>query len=295
MKSMIRLISFIAIILIFYWFSNNGLKISTFTLKSNKIPSEFNDMKILQLTDLHSKSFGTNNKRLISKINKINPDIIVVTGDMLNASNDDGTVFLELCQNLTQKYTIYYTYGNHEEILEMRLNRLNDNWLNEYIKKLENLGVIILNNSKIELIKKEQHINLYGLVLPMSYYNKEYRNNPNVAVQLTPEDLQNSYFQLKKDKFNIVLAHTPFYFEEYSTWGADLVLAGHVHGGIVNIPFVGGLLSPDVEFFPKYYGGKYEIDDSTMIVGRGLGNSSINLRIFNRPELVVIKLKNDSK
>lgn len=123
-KIILHLFSFLTVVVLFFWSGNNLLKVSSFTVNSNEIPSEFNGMKILQLTDLHSKSFGKDNKRLIAKIDKMNPDIIVVTGDMLNAYSDNGSVFLELCQELTQKYPVYYTYGNHEEIIEFNSNRI---------------------------------------------------------------------------------------------------------------------------------------------------------------------------
>ena len=107
------------------------------------------------------------------------------------------------------------------------------------------------------------------------------------------DQMNNQVGKVNKDEFNILLAHTPFYFDEYEKWGADLTLCGHVHGGVVRLPFVGGLLSPDRKFFPKYDLGKYEKNNSTMLVSKGLGGSKVLIRINCKPEIVSIKLKSD--
>ncbi|NLL70821.1 MAG: metallophosphoesterase [Epulopiscium sp.] len=256
-------------------------------MHSSKLPHSFAGFKVLQLTDLHSKNFGENNKRLLKKINKINPDIIVATGDMLNSRNDKGEIFLNLAAQLTQKYTLYYILGNHEQIARITANRINSNWYKEYINKLRELGVIVLEDEKAIIKKNDEQIMIYGLEIPLMYYSEA--GTP-MEVEFSQRYLEKYLGDIDDNDFNMLLVHTPLYYSSYVEWGADLVFSGHMHGGIIRLPFIGGVLSPERDYFPEYDAGKYQLKNSTMIVGRGLGNYTINLRVFNRPELVVIFL-----
>ncbi|MFA6940277.1 MAG: metallophosphoesterase [Clostridiaceae bacterium] len=293
-KKSFEIIFVISIVLsVIFFLDNNWLKVQRYNINSSKLPEEFNGFKIVQLSDLHSKVFGKNNVQLLNKIRKINPDIIVITGDMLNSENDNGESFLNLARNLNKEYKmIYYVEGNHEQIAKSIADTENSEWFNEYMNKLKKSGIIVLNNDKIELKKGNQIIKLYGLGLPLSYYKGKDSERLAGEKEYQISDIKNSIGQADKEKFNILLTHNPKYFPVYSSWGADLTLAGHIHGGYVRLPFVGGVFSPDKTLFPEYDAGEFENASSKMIVSCGLGNGKIGFRIFNRPEITVITLGN---
>ena len=287
MKKIKVFISVIVVVLITVYIGNNSIKISEYNIENSKIPDEFNNMKILQLSDLHSKKFGKDNSYLVKKINEINPDIVVMTGDMMNSKGDDGEVLINIIKKLGNKYHIYYIVGNHEQILESNDSELFKN----YLDKLVDLKVKVINNDKIELKKEKSVINLYGMWINLRYYVDKTNNNQK-DITFNDETVNQILKTSDKGSFNLLITHNPLYFEAYSKWGADLTLAGHIHGGIINIPFVGGVLSPEKKLFPKYYGGDYVFNNSNMIVNRGLGNEGYLIRVFNRPEMSVINLKN---
>lgn len=262
-------------------FNNKSIKISRHKIKNNKIPKEFNNFKIVHLSDFHSNSFGKDNLKLIEKINSENPNIIVMTGDMVNKYDTNFYRFLNLVEFLSKIYKIYYIIGNHEK-------GLSKNNMNVIIRKLEEFGVTILNNEKVTIKQNQYKINIYGIDLPMQYYRKEKNSIFNV------EKFINRYMKkYREEEFNILLVHNPLYFDAYSKYNVDLTLSGHVHGGMIRLPFIGALLSPERRFFPKYNSGLYEINNKKLIVSRGLGQSKLGIRILNVPEIVSITLFNE--
>lgn len=256
------------------------------TLIYKDLPKSLNNYKILQLSDLHSKEFGKDNKYLISSIKEINPDLILVTGDMFTVSdisidmNEEKLVPYQLLSKLATHYKIVYVSGNHEEGKDIIYNgddyrtrdRSKNNAYNRYRNKLESKGVTFVDNTSLQ--NYDNFINIYGVYFD-SMEKSEYYQSIN----------------LDKTKFNIMLCHDPKYFDTFANMGFDLVLSGHVHGGIIRIPLVGGLLSPDRKFFPEYDKGIYKINNSYMNVSVGLGDSILK-RVFNPPEINVITLKN---
>ncbi|MDU4862331.1 MAG: metallophosphoesterase [Terrisporobacter othiniensis] len=265
---------------------NKNFVIKEETLIYKNLPKSLADYKILQITDLHSKEFGTNNEKLINSIKEINPDLILVTGDMFTVSdisidmNEEELVSYELLSKLATNYKIVYVSGNHEEGKDIIYNgddyrtrdRSKNNAYNRYRKKLESLGVTFVENSSLQ--NYNDFINIYGVYFDSMEKDEYYQS-----------------IDLDKTKFNIMLCHDPKYFHTFANMGFDLVLSGHVHGGIIRIPLVGGLFSPDRTFFPKYDKGIYKINDSYMNVSTGLGDSILK-RVFNPPEINVIILKN---
>ena len=281
----------VLILFVYLYFENTSLFIvQKNEIVSNKIDSNFDGYKILQLSDLHSREFGENNIKLINKIYKIDPDIIVCTGDMMNSTEDDGHVFINLEKKISKDYPVYYIDGNHEQLVEYN----NIGVYDEFISSLKDLDVKVVKNTKIKLQKGSSYINMYGLIIDLVYYstksalkesNIEYTED-NFSKTINKETFENN-------KYNILLTHNPIYFEVYEKSGVDLILSGHVHGGIIRIPFKGGLLSPDQEWFPKYYHGLYTINDTNMIVSAGLGNDTVNFRIFNPFEMNLITLRSE--
>ncbi|UPA31286.1 metallophosphoesterase [Terrisporobacter glycolicus] len=265
---------------------NKNFVIKEETLIYKKLPKSLADYKILQISDLHSKEFGTNNEKLINSIKEINPDLILVTGDMFTVSdisidmNEEELVSYQLLSKLATNYKIVYVSGNHEEGKDIIYNgddyrtrdRSKNNAYNRYRSKLESLGVTFVENSSLQYYN--DFINIYGVYFDSMEKNEYYQS-----------------INLDKTKFNIMLCHDPKYFDTFANMGFDLVLSGHVHGGIIRIPLVGGLFSPDRTFFPKYDKGIYKINNSYMNVSTGLGDSILK-RVFNPPEINVIILKN---
>ncbi len=272
-------ISSLALLSALIYFDNTLIKVSNYKIKSDKIPKGFNNFKIVHLSDLHSYGLKNYNIQLIKKINNANPNIIVMTGDMVNKYDTNFEKFLNLSEVLSKKYDIYYILGNHEV-------RLKKDDLDFIIQKLEKFGIKILSNEKVNIMRKKDYINIYGMDIPLSYY--KIINKPSNVEEI----INGALNQCNKIEYNILLAHNPLYFEEYAKNNVDLTLSGHVHGGMIRLPFIGALLSPERKFFPKYSSGVYEVNNKKLIVSRGIGHSRPGVRLFNRPEIVSITLLN---
>lgn len=280
----------ICIFVAFYFFIKynvNTLETKEYIIKNQKIPKEFDGYNIVQVSDLHSKSFGKNNEKLLKKISELKPDIVVITGDLVDGENNNYDVALDFMRKLVELYRVYYIIGNHEQ--KALLKKYKQEYKKIYFSKLHEMDFVNLDNKKVEIQRGSSYINLYGLTVPYSCYKYLFQKDENTDIDRG--FLEKSLGELDKNQYNILLSHTPFYFEEFEKWGADLILCGHVHGGIIRLPFVGGLLSPNREFLPKYDLGEYIKNKSTMIVSKGLGGSKVLIRINCKPEVVSIKLK----
>jgi len=252
-------------------------------LRSKKIKKS---VTFVVLADLHNKSYGKDNCRLLKKIDEIHPDMILIAGDMLNAKPEaDFSKSVAFLQELAKKYKLLYGIGNHEHRLFL-YPEVYGSMYEEYWQALQNKNIIRLENKKLQF--DEAGICVYGVQIGKEFYKrfklKKMEKNYLKRILGEPDDKY----------FNILLAHNPDYFEEYAAWGADLVFSGHVHGGIVRLPFLGGVLSPACRLFPEYDGGIYKEKDSTMILSRGLGSHTIPVRLFNPGELHVVYLQPDT-
>ena len=272
----------ISAMFISYIISLFKIDVSKYEVASSKVPKAFDGFKILQLSDLHNRRFNKNNKKIVKIIEKQKPDIIVMTGDMVSSNSTGFSNFFSLVEELDGKYPIYYIFGNHEQRLSVEKQAI-------IIGKLREYGVKVLNNQHESITNNDENIEIFGLKQELIYYTNYLKSKKTYSYET--KDMENAIRKADSKKFNILLAHNPLYFETYEKWGADLVFSGHVHGGIIQIPFIGGFLSPERKLFPKYSGGEYEINDSKMIVSRGLGYTKINLRFFNNPEICVVELK----
>ena len=271
---------------VFYKNQTESIETPKYIIENNKIPKEFDDFKILQISDLHNKIFGKNNERLLQKIYKINPDVIFITGDLVDGEKNNFDVALKFIDQIMHKYTVYHIIGNHEQKAQIKKYKKE---YEVYFSRFKQKNIIDLNNESIRIHKSSSTINLYGLVTPLESYR--YLFDKKEIINIDEQFITSKLGQLNTNEYNILLVHSPFQFEEYTKWGADLVLSGHVHGGIIRLPIVGGLLSPNREFFPKYDLGEYKKDNTTMIVSKGLGGSKVILRLNCKPEIVEIKLK----
>lgn len=244
--------------------------------KSEKLPESFDGYKIIQLSDLHSKLFGKEQSKLVNKVLKEEPDMIVFTGDLVDSKNYNEENSLILMEKLLGVALVYYVTGNHEK------------WFGKFHdleEKLIDIGVKVLRNESLDIFYNENKIALSGFDDP-DFYNNTYKIN---GTQI--EGLEKFIDILEENKFNILLAHRPELFHIYENSKFDLVFSGHAHGGQIRMPFIGGIIAPNQVFFPEYTSSMYKGENTSMIVNRGLGNSIIPQRIFNRPEVIVVTLE----
>ena len=277
MKKLIVALSILLIILMIWtiW-GNTALELNKHTIESNKIPKAFDGYKIAQVSDLHNAEIGEENERLFAMIEAAEPDIIAITGDMIDSRRMDIQVALDFAKEAIKIAPCYYVNGNHElRVLEYE----------ELKEGLEDLGVIILENAKATITKEDESLTIIGLSDPSLESGYIYTEEGEVL------NLYLNKLSKKDDNYKILLSHRPEYFELYFEAGMDLVLSGHAHGGQIRLPFVGGIIAPHQGFFPKYDGGLYEKDETNMIVSRGIGNSLFPVRFNNRPEVVLIQLQ----
>lgn len=261
------LLAVIIVFSIFCYWQNNALEYSYYQYETDKIGNGLDGFRIVQISDLHNKEFGKNQKRLLEKVSQYEPDIIVITGDIVDSNHTDVDNAIGFLEEAVQLAPVYYITGNHEYWLTEEVRE-------ELFSRIEQTGTIDLDNGKVEISKGEDSFVLIGL-------NDECLKDS--TLQELSEDIQNQLV--------VLLAHEPQNLDRYSQEKVDLVLSGHAHGGQIRLPFVGGVVAPNQGVFPKYTAGLYTEKNTSMIVSRGLGNSIIPIRIFNRPEIVCVELK----
>ena len=276
-KRIKRIALALLLVLLVVWtvWGNLTLTVTRYKLFSDKLPEAFNRWKIVHISDLHSAEFGKNNQSLIDLVRKEKPDMIAITGDLVDSGDTELNVALSLVHELMQLAPCYYVTGNHE-------SRMDRDLFYELKNKLLEEGVQVLRNQRIIIEKEGQIIQLVGL------------DDPDFTNWITA--MQSSILQMTLNRMDltedycILLSHRPEAFDAYVAEGMDLVLSGHTHGGQFRLPIIGGIIAPNQGLFPEYDAGKYSKKDTTMIVSRGIGNSIIPLRFNNPPELVVVEL-----
>ena len=277
-KKFIVLAAIVAIlILLIIWiaYGNTDLEIYKYNVKSEDIPSEFDNFRIVQISDLHNAEFGENNEKLLLMLKQADADIIAITGDMIDSRNTGVDVAISFAQKAVNIAPVYYVNGNHESRVSGEYEKLKQG--------LTDAGVTILENSSADITIGDEAITLIGI------------NDPTFRMDIVDDTMeQNIAHQLvnvipDNDNYKVLLAHRPEYFDVYAG-NVDLVLSGHAHGGQFRIPFIGGLVAPGQGFFPEYYEGSHIKENTEMIVSRGIGNSIIPFRINNKPEIIVAEL-----
>lgn len=258
---------------IFFYCQNNQIETTHFDVQSPKLPESFDGLQIVQISDLHNKSFGKENTVLLNKIKNEKPDIILITGDIVDSRHTDFDVSLHFARQCVTIAPTYYVSGNHEHRFDHA---------DELFEALKNVGVTVLEDEKAEIIRGKDKIVLYGLSAKqkdgiLGDYGSQIK-------ALSEEKSQN--------EFSVLLAHYPQYLLSYAEASFDLVFSGHAHGGQFRIPFTNqGIFAPDQGFFPEYTGGQYTYGSTVMLLSRGLGNSLIPLRLFNRPQIISVTLR----
>lgn len=240
------------------------------------LPPAFNNLKILQISDIHHRKFGENQKRILKRVKREMPDIIVITGDLISRDIRDFSGTGNFCKALGEIAPVLFSIGNHELDLPDKVR-------STYIETLKNAGVNVLLNSSYPLRKDDEVIYFIGASLDISVYhdgNHSYADLNTYSLKELESDI-GTY-----NGFTVLLAHNPLIFDVYAEWNADLILSGHVHCGVIRLPFIGGLLSPERKFFPAYTRGLYQMDSSKLYVSAGIGK----FRLFNPSEINLITL-----
>ncbi len=236
--------------------------------------------RIAVLADLHNQVYRSDVPALTSAIDEEHCDAVLSAGDLVVLKHGHFAVdqALALLEHLADRYPVFLANGNHET----RMQRL---YLSEYLSyeaAVGRLGVVTLHNESADLNLNGVKIRITGLELDYRAFRSKYH------LKVTSDDISRLVGNRAKDRFNILLGHHPKYFPAYARWGADLALSGHLHGGIARLPYIGGVISPDPQLFPHYDKGLFRIGASRMVVSAGLGTHTVNLRINNPAELVII-------
>ena len=266
-------IAFVAIVIWIAW-GNSALMVNEIKITNDKIPQSFEGFRIAQVSDLHNAELGKDNNKLIEKLNECEPDIIVLTGDLIDSNHTNLEVALSFARQAVKIAPCYFVTGNHEAWVGSQYEELKTS--------LENAGVTVLQDEAIELNYGDECIQLIGLNDPDFSERDSFLSESILETKLSQVNISNG--------FTILLSHRPEHFNVYQNKNIDLVLSGHAHGGQFRLPFLGGVIAPNQGLFPKYDAGTYTENGTTMIVSRGIGNSIIPVRINNRPEIIIIEL-----
>ena len=257
---------------------NSALMLSKLTVKGSNIPKSFDGYRIAQISDLHNAEFGDRNEKLIEMLQKAEPDIIAITGDLIDSSKTDINIALAFAEEAVQIAPTYFITGNHEAMVSAQEYADLENGLLE-------AGVNVLHDKEIVLEQNEERLLLIRIDDPA------YADRPSdVGVSMDSETINELF---TTEGYRILLSHRPEYFDQYVEAEVDLVLSGHAHGGQFRLPFVGGLVAPGQGLFPTYDSGLYSKNKTSMVVSRGIGNSIIPMRFNNRPEVVLIELRRE--
>lgn len=263
-KSALVLLIVIALLL-FCSYQNRHLETTYYTYKAEQLGADLEGYRIVQISDLHNVKFGKNNQKLVDRIRECEPDMIVLTGDLVDSNHTNVDRAVQFVDEIVKICPVYYVTGNHEYWLEK-------SEYDELMDGLVSAGVVILDNQVVEISRGDAKFRLVGL---------DDRSLADGTLEALLSD---------EKELTVVLAHEPQYFARYAGTGVDLVLSGHAHGGQFRLPFVGGIVAPDQGFLPEYTAGEYYMNGTEMIVSRGLGNSVIPVRLFNYPEIVCVEL-----
>ena len=273
-RMMILIAAAVVLLALLIWtiWGNKALVTTELTVRSKALPESFDGFKIAQVSDLHNTEFGAGNEKLFALLREAEPDIIVITGDLIDSRHTDVDAAVIFVEGASEISPVYFVTGNHESRLDFE----------DIAPRLSDAGAVLLRSEAVYLEHSGEHIMLAGIDDPAFVRTGgEAAERAEAELELLPEP----------EGFTILLAHRPDLVETYADWDADLVFSGHAHGGQVRLPLIGALYAPGQGFFPDYTAGLYQVNSTQMIVSRGLGNSLIPLRFNNRPELVIATLE----
>lgn len=251
-----------------------------YELTSEKVTRE---RRFVFLSDLHDNCFGRGQERLLEAIDQVDPCGVLVGGDMMVVKKRaDLEPALFLVGKLARRYPVFYGNGNHESRMDRKRELYGDAY-DVFVRELRKRGVCHLSDGSVDF---DDEVRISGLELERKYYDKRVSRH-----MLDTSYIEERLGRASRDKYQILLAHSPLFYGAYGRWGADLTLCGHFHGGTVRLPGLGGLMTPQFHFFERSCGGRLTADGRDVIVSRGLGTHSINVRLNNRAQLVVARIK----
>ena len=256
---------------------NTALMINELTIKNDKIPTGFSGFRIAQISDLHNTEFGEDNIKPLSKLKECEPDIILITGDLVDSRRTDIEIGITFAEKAAMIAPTYYVTGNHEARIDE---------YEELIKGLQQVGVSVLQNECVLLEQSGETIAIAGIEDPSFSTDYLFGDSETVTKDILSE-------LLDENIYTVLLAHRPELFDTYVDCEADLVFSGHAHGGQFRLPLIGGVVAPNQGLFPEYDAGLYSEEDTDMVVSRGIGNSILPFRINNRPEIVLVELQSE--
>ncbi|MCD8118198.1 MAG: metallophosphoesterase [Lachnospiraceae bacterium] len=268
----------ILLILIAAALLRSGWEQKHFIVREYSLPAEGAEcgFRAAVLADLHEAVFGRENEELIRAIDRFAPDLILIPGDFITCRRDTETAEepdLSLLRTLASRYPVYYAPGNHEE-----------NYLKlhpEYADEVADTGAVFLVDKMVTADLGSSIVHVSGITLGEDYYVRG--KQPQMPVEFVEEKLGPC-----PEEYTILLAHNPGFFKTYARWGCNCVISGHNHGGVIRLPLLGGVMSASMHLFDRYDRGIFKEGRSTMVLSAGLGMHTIHVRLFNRPELVVI-------
>ena len=263
---------------------NKALVVTKYTVLNPDLPAPFSGFRIAQISDLHNDEFGENNEKLVAMLKGLKPDIIAITGDLIDYYDTNMDVSLSFVAEIIQIAPCYYVPGNHEAKIDS---------YDQFRLGLKQLGVYMLENKSAILERDGETITLLGAKDP-AFLSKIFFPDKRKKTEREDDIIMDLILrQLCRNEagYQLLLSHRPDQIDVYAKYDIDLVLTGHKHGAQFRLPYLGGLFTPSDGFFPAYDAGVYNQDDTTMIVSRGLGNSTFPFRINNRPEVVLIELQ----
>ena len=257
---------------------NTALELNTYTVTSARLPECFDGYRIAHVADLHNAEMGEDNEKLLTMLREADPDMIAITGDLIDSRNTNVEIALQFAQEAMKIAPCYYVSGNHEA-------RVNE--YEELKTGLKSAGVIILEDTQTEISIEEQTITLIGVNDPSFQTDYLFGDSETVINSKLTE------LHTDGEVFTILLSHRPELFDTYADHDVDLVLSGHAHGGQFRLPFIGGVVAPNQGLFPEYDAGIYTDGNTNMFVSRGVGNSILPFRLNNRPEVIIIELNHE--
>ena len=278
----------LAVLAVFVYVQSSGYNIVEYELSTCKDIG--GPVKFVMLSDLHDTDVTHDGNRcLLRSIESINPDFVILAGDMITSymqPSYNSDVAFDFLRELANRFTVYYGVGNHEQRYKAEPERFAGKY-DKLVEFVQKLGIHFLSDSYID--REEDKIRIYGFDIPIDNYRRA------VKTYLPDGILNDRFGDPDENKYNILIAHNPDFFDDYAAFGPDLVLSGHLHGGIVAIPGIGGVISPQLRLFPKYDFGTFTKGNTTMIVSRGIGWHTIPVRIFNKAEIVSVTILQDKK
>ena len=265
-------------------------RVTHYTIESQKFKGFSRDLNLIFLSDLHNRVYGEKNEPLLQAIRNEKPDLILIGGDMLVGKEDASyDIALDFTSQLPEIAPVLYATGNHEQRMREKPEIYQAAYA-DYRQQLKDRGVLFLENGSCRIEAGTVLLEISGVELPSASY-KKLKKLPIRASDIAEYLHKDSVSVTEDSVYRILLAHNPAYMNAYKGWGADLILSGHLHGGVMRLPGIGGVITPQAFLFPKYSGEMTKEGEQTIIVSRGLGTHTINIRLFNQTEVVSICLK----